>query len=901
MYLSGSQNIQKSMNGLLRIRATEIEADDAFITNINDLQTINGKIGENLVIDVDTGKVIEFKDAVQMDSSLNISGTLDVSGNTTLKNSLNVLGTLDVSGNTTLKNSLNVLGTLDVSGNTTLKNSLDLTGSLTIRDTTNPNTYSMSVYYDPTSAGWRFLNNQVNGYMYFSVKNPANPSQFKNFQFQASQVYTNIPLYVDNTHTISYNNNLVLGDSNTSVWYGSAIKYVPNTSESAGLCFYNKAFNNAPSVYYTNFTHNNMSNVETPTFRMNYANIWSMVKHTFISDASMNANLRVNGVTTLNGNLVANANIHASSFDCSNNAIFNGASTFNNSFNAQSGTFASSLQVNGNTLTNSLSVSNNATITGNITISGNSINNISGQNTFTGTITANNIITQNGTTASTNTITQNRIVNDVTGNPNRLKYTEFLYNNSGNTTPEAVISCKEEGSGYSMLFFPKLGSGSYNPIVKTDDRGIFSFFPKNNNAITITNWADTRVGIRVATTSINSPSVDCWAKNCNLNIDGSFNYITMSGNNSTSSNPDVRILNTSNARGFNFIANSALNTMNTFVGANEAVIGTQTQNNSSIVITTNNSAIDHGIRVLSNSSTSATITSRVSTNSIITNQTNHTINGPIFFSSPATFQDPGVNFQFGLAVGAGDISMNRFDSSFNNITSNDKIVIKSLENNHYSDNHYFRKNDGTDGCNVIVKGSIFLQTAGTALQFPSGQNQLDAWNSTNAGYSKSGSNLVLNSGISLQFPDASVQSTAYTTANNTKLQAIGTIVTATLTTGTLTTATIRNCGSMVLAAGTWIITLNSCFTVITGSTTIAQLLTSHSTSSTALSTNSGLSIINLNNATFGVGLQWVLTTTSIVTPATSTTYYCLVNAGFGTASRLQFNAGNSNFSAIRIA
>lgn len=89
MYLSGSQKIQKSMNGILRISASEIDAENAYITNINDVQTINGKVGENLVIDVDTGKVIEFKDNTQMDGNLNINGTLDVSGNTDL-NLLNV-------------------------------------------------------------------------------------------------------------------------------------------------------------------------------------------------------------------------------------------------------------------------------------------------------------------------------------------------------------------------------------------------------------------------------------------------------------------------------------------------------------------------------------------------------------------------------------------------------------------------------------------------------------------------------------------------------------------------------------------------------------------------------------------------------------------------------------------
>ena len=43
--------------------------------------------------------------------------------------------------------------------------------------------------------------------------------------------------------------------------------------------------------------------------------------------------------------------------------------------------------------------------------------------------------------------------------------------------------------------------------------------------------------------------------------------------------------------------------------------------------------------------------------------------------------------------------------------------------------HEFAKKDGTSGCTIDVKGSI---------KFPSAQVQTDAWNTTNAGYSKSG-------------------------------------------------------------------------------------------------------------------------------------------------------------------
>ncbi len=49
------------------------------------------------------------------------------------------------------------------------------------------------------------------------------------------------------------------------------------------------------------FTHNNLSNVEVPTLRMSYANIWSKVPHVMESTLSVAENL------TLTGNLIANS------------------------------------------------------------------------------------------------------------------------------------------------------------------------------------------------------------------------------------------------------------------------------------------------------------------------------------------------------------------------------------------------------------------------------------------------------------------------------------------------------------------------------------------------------------------------------------------------------------------
>ncbi|MFY7883274.1 MAG: hypothetical protein ACOVOV_00365, partial [Dolichospermum sp.] len=204
-----------------------------------------------------------------------------------------------------------------------------------------------------------------------------------------------------------------------------------------------------------------------------------------------------------------------------------------------------------------------------------------------------------------------------------------------------------------------------------------------------------------------------------------------------------------------------------------------------------------------------------------------------------------------------------------------------------------------------------------------GQTQTTGFNATTAGYTLSGStltfpsNTIINCAVGgigneikchkfncynvIEFPDLSIQNTAYTNTKDTKLSAIGTVVTGTLTTATLTTGGFYSAGSISLTAGTWVINTNACFTVITGSTDVGQLLACPSTSNTSIGGTSKLSINHLSSLTCGVGHQWVLTSSNIYTPSTTTTYYCLVQATFGSPNRLQFTSGNSNFEAYRIA
>ena len=223
---------------------------------------------------------------------------------------------------------------------TKLVNNLDITGQLIIRDTTDPN-INMGIFYLPAGAGFRFINNVLNGYMYFSVKDGA--GNIKNFQFSSSQFYANMPMYCDNNFNVSFNHDFTLGDTNfTTSWIGGRIKYIPNSSVTSGLVFYNKGLNNN-TVYYTNFTHNDLTNTEIPTLRMNYNNIWSKVPHTFENGINL-----IGGDLLLTNNLIVNSTTISSTQLSYLSGLSNNVQTqLNSKLNLTGGTISGNISVSG--------------------------------------------------------------------------------------------------------------------------------------------------------------------------------------------------------------------------------------------------------------------------------------------------------------------------------------------------------------------------------------------------------------------------------------------------------------------------------------------------------------------------------------------------------------------------
>lgn len=940
---NGFSNItQPTMNGLQTIDAdsinsTTIQSEEINSTNIDTINLFVDGVNITEQVNINTAKLTDII-YNPLTKTTNVLNNFDVSGNSYF-NYVNIKNSLQVMKNSQFNNNLSISGNLyvGINNNNTIA---EINGKMIIRDPTNPNDY-IQFFHDSAQYGYVFQLESPNKIMYFKVKDGATPGLYKTFYFAAGQMYSNIGCYYDNWVNISYNKDLTFGDNNGSNWYGGRAKFIPNSDPTSGLVFYVKGFNNNV-VYYTNFTHNNLSNIETPTLRMSYAGIWSKVNHTFEGsligvDATFSSNLIVNGSSTLKGitgttlNITGTSNFantittdslsvyNGSNFNGNVNmistvniigvgtftgsAIFNNIATFNNVLNAQA-TTCSSLTVTGNILCGNLTASGNSNLQGNLTVNSGTINTIGGITTFSGnttfinpvsvnnTLTINNNITQTGSTATTNKIIQPRISGDITGNSNILKYTQIRYN-SGSSTDKPALQLVDDIASYALNFLPNAGSGSYGALTQANDRLIISV---NNDgspcALSLSTFgASTKHGIRIYHDISLNGHVQLLEGNYSFKINN-VSGITASSNNTTSSLPDFNILSSGN-RGLLFISNTSIGASNTFILANEAIITTNTQNNSSLVLTTSNSSLNYGIRIFTNASNNASITSQVGSNSIVTTQAGNTITGStsivgnILLSGTTTLLNNNI-LQYGSSTIYQDITGTYSGSN-------------QLKNTNFVEN-------------IILNGSY--------IQFPDASRQTKAFNDTNIGYTLTGLTLTYPTGTIIncavggigneikchkfncynivEFPDGSQQNTAYTNTLNTKLNAIGSISIATLNTTTLVSATDSTVSTpLSLTPGTYIVSWICAFHVIVGSTSIGNYYAGCTTSSSGFS--HAVARGSYSNQTIVLDSYFSVSGVTILSLATTTNIYLRCLCAFGSASRVEFNGPISNMTATRIA
>lgn len=894
MYLSGSQQIQRSMNGLLKIKATQIDAKVANIGIINNITEINGKDGEDIIFDTDVGKVIKFKDDVIMDASLNIAG------------------------NTVTKNI------------TTVGND-DITGTIFIRYPSDPTLIYMRINYEPSLYGFCFTDESPGGrIMNFRVKN-ANGIGYKLFYFSSGQLYSEMPVYMNDWCNIASNRTLSFGDANPSLFVGAGIKFVPSAGSGIGdgWKFHCKGFgqNQNTGAYQTLFTHNDLTNTERMTLQMNWSDIRSKVKHTFEQDASFNTNI------SLNGNLIGNGNIHCNTFDVSNNSIFNGVSTYNANIFANGNLHCNTFDVSGNAIfkgtttleaittkaisCTTLSATGLISTSGNLLASGTGSNLIFGTTTFNGNVTTSgltcssltnngvgtfaNIINQTSSTATNNRITQTRVTGDVNGNANVFKYTQIRYTSSA-PQQQPILQLIDDGASPArqLNFFTNLSGGSYNSIINTGDRAIMAVNSTGDAcAFNLTTYGATvKHGVKVShDTSLNC-STNIYEGNYNLRLN-SLTGMAFTNAVANSATPDFNILNLGEARGLNFICNTDTggNSINPLIDASNAVITTQTANNSILTISPRGS-ITNGLKLTNTSATTASFDLRSGTGRILLNHNASTSSidcsantfsvscpNSVLISSPDnTFTTTNAGNQkyradthtFSLANGTqggtlvylgGNLIFNRSDTSFNQINTADNLMIAST------------------GSNYLISGSV----SGSNQYYQADtHNFVDRTNNTglNCNVSIRG-NITLSGTSKINFSDGT---------------SIGTIVSSTLNaTATLTSNTIFNCGSISLSAGTWSVSVNCCVAVITGVTTVGEMLAGYSTSSTALSQSTNLSIINAGSYNYNIGNQWCLSSANTIVVSSTTTYYMITRCLFGSIGRFQYVNSNSAFQATKIA
>lgn len=164
--------------------------------------------------------------------------------------------------------------------------------------------------------------------------------------------------------------------------------------------------------------------------------------------------------------------------------------------------------------------------------------------------------------------------------------------------------------------------------------------------------------------------------------------------------------------------------------------------------------------------------------------------------------------------------------------------------------------------------------------------------------------IAMSNTASIGFTDATSQTTAFTTAKNDKLVNIGQINSLTFFASSpvnLISSVIYNCGSIALGIGTYMLTCNCGFWVVTGSVLVGQIKASHSLSSVAFTTFTNSASTHCGNITYPVGAEFVLTTTTIVNNLSVQNYFMICEANFNIPDRIAFVPSISSFQAIRIA
>jgi hypothetical protein len=399
-------------------------------------------------------------------------------------------------------------------------------------------------------------------------------------------------------------------------------------------------------------------------------------------------------------------------------------------------------------------------------------------------------------------------------------------------------------------------------------------------------------------------------------------------NNATMTN-SINLINSSDSKGFIFIPSSTLNQTNNFVASGEALISTQTVNNSSLILTTNNSSLSYGIRINSSSSTSASITAQVGSNNIVINQTNINITGLLNVSSSPTFYAPcyfsdiismtspiSTKNKITQNIIASDVSGNSNTLKYTSVryntgsTSTQPVLeLRDTFNNNIISfipnipgGGYNSINSVNDRCIVSVGPTQNVQSLtittwnqqknGIKISATSSTNcTTELWSNTNYVKLNSVDGVQINGVTSITYAGGNTVDSNYGTIYN----ASG-LTTTTLTSG----VDVNVSGSGIsLPAGTYSISWISTFHTIGAGGNVYGYGGGYSTISTVFSDQAGLSR-GYSGANIVTDQYFSVTGTTYASFASATTIYLRCYVIFGTAGTVEFNASTSALKCIKL-
>lgn len=514
-----------SLNGLVDVNADSVNSSyiygDDINSNVINTQSIyvdGVDLAQQVISNAQKLTAIQYSDTptptTTIDSNLLVTELAEFDAN------VNVNGNFDVDGFTTL-NGVRVDGDIAMNANVQMNNSIfDLKGQMFLRDTTEPNTVYMKIYYEPSLFGFNFQQESIGRYFYFRCRGPS--GNYRGLQFNFDTMYTNLPFAMESPLKI-YDNILMFNDN-------YQIRCIPVGGENNGLWL-----TSGRNGHYINLRNNDLVGNAVYTFRTCYNQINSLVNHVFDNTATFNNKLLCNANVKLNSSSGLELSTPALTLSQTTLSYLSGVSSnIQNQLNDKPNLSTINTFLNSNEFVSPVTF-NNGIIAGTTSLSNTVLSHLSG--------VSSNIQTQlnNKINSTGATITGNLILNQSLGasSNSHLQITDTVSNNGLKFLPN------------SSLLATNQFVGSSESVISTN---------QNNSSLVLTS-ANTTLpfGIRISSSSSSSGTITMRVgSNNSIIVNQTSNAIN---GNLNIAGPDVNFLSGTNvvySNGLNITNNSPL-------------------------------------------------------------------------------------------------------------------------------------------------------------------------------------------------------------------------------------------------------------------------------------------------------------------------------------------------------